>query len=221
MLRSIELNGPAGRLEALLNEGAIDAPYAALVCHPHPKGGGTMHNKVVYHAMKALNAPEFGLAWPVLRFNFRGTGLSQGEHDGHAESEDVQAALQWLENEYRRPLVVVGFSFGAAMALLACCSKTNDGATSAKPRAVVALGLPTLAGGRQYNYSFLNTCSLPKLFVSGDRDQYAPAPDLQRVAATTAEPKKLVLLPGADHFFAGRLEAMQNTVASWLKEQLQ
>jgi hypothetical protein len=86
---------------------------------------------------------------------------------------------------------------------------------------VVALGLPTQAGGRQYNYSFLNTCSLPKLFVSGDRDQYAPASDLQRVAATTAEPKKLVLLPGADHFFAGQLEAMQNTLASWLKEQLQ
>jgi uncharacterized protein len=221
MLRSIDLTGPAGRLEALLNEGAIDARYAALVCHPHPKGGGTMHNKVVYHAMKALNAPEFGLEWPVLRFNFRGTGVSQGEHDGHAESEDVQAALEWLENEYRRPLVVVGFSFGAAMALLACCSKANDGSTSAKPRAVVALSLPTLAGGRQYNYSFLNTCSLPKLFVSGDCDQYAPASDLQRVAATTAEPKKLVLLPGADHFFAGQLQAMQNTLASWLKEQLQ
>src|ERR1700739_4290625 len=120
MLRSIELTGPAGRLEALLNEGASDAPYAALVCHPHPKGGGTMHNKVVYHAMKALDAPEFGLGWPVLRFNFRGTGLSEGEHDGHRESEDVLAALEWLENEYRRPLVVVGFSFGAAMALYAC-----------------------------------------------------------------------------------------------------
>jgi uncharacterized protein len=220
MLRSIDLTGPAGRLEALLNEGAIDAPYAALVCHPHPKGGGTMHNKVVYHAMKALNAPEFGLRWPVLRFNFRGTGLSEGEYDGHAESGDVQAALEWLENEYRRPLVVVGFSFGAAMALLACCGKSNDGAASAKPHAVVALGLPTLAGGRQYNYSFLHSCSLPKLFISGDRDEYAPAEDLQLVAATTAEPKKLVLLPGADHFFAGQLEAMQNTIVSWLTEQL-
>jgi uncharacterized protein len=221
MLRNVDLTGPAGRLEALLNEGAIDAPYAALVCHPHPQGGGTMHNKVVYYAMKALNAPDFGLRWPVLRFNFRGTGLSQGEHDGSAESGDVLAALEWLENEYRRPLVVVGFSFGAAMALLACCSKANGGKTHAKLRAVVALGLPTLAMGRQYNYSFLHSCSLPKLFLSGDRDQYAPAADLQHVAATTAEPKKLVLLPGADHFFAGQLEAMQNTIAGWLKEQLQ
>ena len=218
MLRNIDLTGPAGRLEALLNEGATDAPYAALVCHPHPQGGGTMHNKVVYHAMKALNAPDFGLRWPVLRFNFRGTGLSQGKHDGSAESGDVLAALEWLENEYRRPLVVVGFSFGAAMALLACCSKANG---HPKPSAIIALGLPTAALNRQYNYSFLHSCSLPKLFLSGDRDQYAPAEDLQRVAATTAEPKKLVLLPGADHFFAGQLQAMQNTIASWLKEQVQ
>jgi uncharacterized protein len=191
---------------------------AALVCHPHPQGGGTMHNKVVYHAMKALNAPEFGLGWPVLRFNFRGTGLSEGNHDGKAESGDVLAALTWLENEYRRPLVVVGFSFGAAMALRACCSENT--ANSARTRALVALGLPTNADGRRYNYSYLRNCSLPKLFLSGDRDEYAPAADLQRVAVTTAEPKKLVLLPGADHFFAGQLEAMQNTIASWLKEQL-
>jgi uncharacterized protein len=94
------LRGPAGRLEALVNEGAPDAPFAALVCHPHPLGGGTMHNKVVYHAMKALNDPEWGLGWPVLRFNFRGTGLSQGVHDGEAEAGDVLAALDWLENEY-------------------------------------------------------------------------------------------------------------------------
>lgn len=220
MLRSIDLTGPAGRLEALLNEGAADSPYAALVCHPHPKGGGTMHNKVVYHAMKALNAPEFGLGWPVLRFNFRGTGLSEGEHDGHRESEDVLAALEWLENEYRRPLVVVGFSFGAAMALYACCNGKTGNETSTKTRAVVALGLPTEAEGRQYQYTFLQSCSLPKLFLSGDRDQYAPAADLQRVAATTAEPKQLVLLPGADHFFAGQLEAMQNTLVGWLQEQL-
>ncbi len=117
MLRSVELAGPAGRLEALLNEGAPDAPFAALVCHPHPLAGGTMHNKVVYHAMKALNDPAWGLALPVLRFNFRGTGLSQGTHDGEAETGDVLAALNWLENEYKRPLVVLGFSFGAVMAL--------------------------------------------------------------------------------------------------------
>ncbi len=217
LLRSVDLTGPSGRLEALLNEGTPDARFAALVCHPHPKGGGTMHNKVVYHVMKALNAPEWGLGWPVLRFNFRGTGLSEGRHDGKAETGDVLAALEWIENEYKRPVVVVGFSFGAAMALLACCGSADR---RENLRALAALGLPTQAEGRHYRYSFLAGCSLPKLFLSGDRDQFAPAIDLQHVAATTAEPKKLVLLPGADHFFAGQLEAMQNALASWLKEQL-
>jgi uncharacterized protein len=216
-LRSFTIKGPAGRLEALLNQGAADAPYAAVVCHPHPKGGGNLHNKVVYHAMKALNAPEFGLGWPVLRFNFRGTGISEGSHDGEAETGDVLAAIDWIVNEFNRPVFVVGFSFGAAMALLACCSSRK---ARTNLRALAALGLPTRAEGRTYSYSFLSDCSLPKLFLSGDRDQFAPAPDLQRVAATTVEPKKLVLLPGADHFFAGQLEAMQNELAGWLKEQL-
>jgi len=130
-LRSVNLRGPAGRLEALVNEGAPDAPFAALVCHPHPLGGGTMNNKVVYHAMKVLNDPEWGLGWPVLRFNFRGTGLSHGVHDGNAEAGDVLSALDWLENEYRRPLVVVGFSFGAMMALSACCSPSRSPRTCA------------------------------------------------------------------------------------------
>ena len=219
-LRSLTLGGPAGRLEALLNNGAADAPYVAVICHPHPQGGGTMHNKVVYHAMKALNAPEFGLCWPVLRFNFRGTGLSDGTHDGKAETGDVLAALDWVENEFKRPVVVVGFSFGAAMALLACCSCRTERRAQTDLRALVALGLPTRAEGREYRYSFLSECPFPKLFLSGDGDQFAPAADLQRVAATTAEPKKLVLLPGADHFFAGQLEAMQNELVNWLKEQL-
>jgi alpha/beta superfamily hydrolase len=216
MLRSFNLAGPAGHLEALLNEGAPQARFAALVCHPHPLGGGTFHNKVVYHAMKALNAPDFGLGWPVLRFNFRGTGRSQGTHDGTAESEDVQAAIAWLENEFSLPIVVVGFSFGAAMALAACC---RPGASD-HVRALVALGLPTHAEGRDYHYPFLAQCSLPKLFLSGDRDQFAPASELVQVAATTAEPKKLVLLPGADHFFTGHLDAMQNQLVAWLQERL-
>ena len=113
-LRAVHLTGPAGRLEALVNNGAPDAPYAGLVCHPHPLAGGTMHNKVAYHAMKVLNAPEWGLRWPVLRFNFRGTGLSEGAYEGMAESGDVLAALDWLQAEYRRPVVVDGFSYCAA-----------------------------------------------------------------------------------------------------------
>ena len=92
-IRSLFLDGPTGRLEALLNAGASDATHAAVVCHPHPLYGGTLHNKVVFHAMKALNS--FG--FPVLRFNFRGTGLSEGEHaSGTGEVEDVRAALDGL-----------------------------------------------------------------------------------------------------------------------------
>lgn len=216
MLRSVELAGPVGRLEALLNEGAPDAPFAALVCHPHPLYGGTMHNKVVYHAMKALNDLAWGLALPVLRFNFRGTGLSQGTHDGRGEAGDVLAALGWLVNAYNRPLVAVGFSFGAAMALSACCGQSQN---QPKVQAIAALGLPTTADGHNYRYPFLASSSIPKLFLSGDNDLYAPAAQLAQVAASAAEPKHLALLPGADHFFTGQLEQMQQVLVSWLKEQ--
>jgi hypothetical protein len=216
-LRSVSLPGPAGRLEALVNEGAPNSPFAALVSHPHPLGGGNLHNKVVYHAMKAINDPQWGLGWPVLRFNFRGTGLSQGTHDGRAEAGDVLAALRWLESEYRLPIVAVGFSFGAAMTIAACC-----GPDQAHPnvRALAALGLPTDAQGHRYTYPSLQSCVLPKLFLSGDRDQFAPADHLARVAASAADPKRLVLVPGADHFFTGQLEPMQQALSGWLKEQL-
>lgn len=211
-MRSLDLEGPAGKLEAVVNEGAAGAPFAALVCHPHPKGGGTLHNKVVYHAMKVLNAPEWGFGFPVLRFNFRGTGRSQGTHDGKAESEDVLAALDWLERAYDRPIVVAGFSFGAAMALKACCGRGV--------RAIAALGLPTHAEGRSYHYSFLKSCPVPKLLLSGNRDQYATPEELAQVAEQASEPKYLALVPGADHFFTGYLEPMQQALAQWLKEQL-
>lgn len=217
-LRSIDLRGPAGRLEALVNEGAPDAPFAAVVCHPHPKGGGTMNNKVVYHAMKALNDPEWGLGWPVLRFNFRGTGLSQGVHDGKAEADDVLAALDWLENEYRRPLVAVGFSFGAMMALSACCSPSRNPETV---RALAILGLPLRSERTDYSYPHLQSRTIPKLFLSGANDQFAPAQQLTQVVAAAAEPKRFALLPHADHFFTGQLEPMQSSLAGWLKEQLQ
>ncbi len=220
-LRSVELNGPAGRLEAVVNEGSPDAVCAAIVCHPHPLGGGTLHNKVVYHAMKVLNAPEWGFGWPVLRFNFRGTGLSEGMHDGEAEAGDVGAAVDWLENEYKLPLVVAGFSFGAAMALDACCGHCDD--SNAKPRrvkALAALGLPLHSATRSYDYPFLADCSLPKLFLSGDRDQFAPAAELMQVIADAADPKQMALIRDADHFFTGRLEPMQSALCAWLKEIL-
>ena len=218
LVRSVSLTGPAGRLEALLNEGNPDAPYTALVCHPHPLGGGSMHNKVVYHAMKAMNNSAWGLGLPVLRFNFRGTGLSQGEHDGEAETGDALAALDWLENAYNRPVVMAGFSFGAAMALRACC-RPNDKAIS-MVRALVALGLPIHSSGRDYSYPYLADCTIPKLFISGDQDQFAPAAQWTQVVRSAAEPKTAVLLPGADHFFTGQLEPMQAALSGWLKELL-
>jgi uncharacterized protein len=211
-LRTVTVPGPAGRLEGLLNEGAPDSPFAALVCHPHPAGGGTMHNKVVYHAMKVLNDPAWGFRWPTLRFNFRGTGLSQGTHSGHAESDDVQSALAWLASEFRRPIIVAGFSFGAAMALKACCIDKP----AADVRALALLGLPTRIQGRGTAYESLLNCTLPKLFLSGDNDQFAPSADLVQLAASAAEPQRLVLIPDADHFFTNQIEPMQRALHDWL-----
>ena len=213
-LRSIQLAGPAGRLEAVVNEGSPDAPFAALVSHPHPPSGGTMHNKVVYHAMKTMNAPEWGLEWPVLRFNFRGTGLSEGAYDGRAEAGDVSAALDWLKSEYRRPIVAAGFSFGAAMTLAACCARAH----SAEIRAVAALGLPIQSSHRVYDHPYLGNCSLPILFLSGDRDQFAPHETLLAVTAAAGQPGRTIFVKDADHFFTGRLQAMQRELADWLKE---
>jgi hypothetical protein len=207
-------------MEAILNEGLSDAPFAVLLCHPHPLGGGSMHNKVVYRAMKVFNAPEWGLQWPVLRFNFRGTGRSQGRHDGKAETEDVLAALEWLEGKFNCPVVAAGFSFGAAMILEACCTKIAN-CVHNDIQALVALGLPTHAEGRDYSYSFLSSCPTPKLFLSGELDQYGPAATLTQLSDSAANPKRLLLLPGADHFFTGQLEPMQAALAGWLKEQMQ
>ncbi len=192
-----------------MNVGSETATHAAIVCHPHPLGGGTMHNKVVFHTMKALNS--FG--FPVLRFNFRGTGLSAGEHDqGRGEIEDVKAALAWLRSEYQLPIIFAGFSFGSATGLRAACP---DPAVEA----LISLGTPVEAEGRLYSYSFLDGCTKPKLFVSGGRDQYGPHDRLEELVAKVAEPKELVFTPG-DHFFEGHLQELRMTIESWLHELL-
>jgi alpha/beta superfamily hydrolase len=213
-IRSLFLEGHAGRLEALLNAGSATATHAALVCHPHPLYGGTLHNKVVFHAMKALNS--FG--FPVLRFNFRGTGLSEGEHaHGNGEVEDVRVALDWLESEFPLPLIFAGFSFGAAVGLRAAY---NDD----RVRALIALGLPAVpvpsdsGEARVYDFEFLRGCLKPKLFVSGSRDQFAPPGKLEALVGTFAEPKKLVRIEAGDHFFEGRLREMRETVEAWVRE---
>jgi len=207
-IRSFFLSGPAGRLEALLNEGAPNATHAALVCHPHPVYGGTMHNKVVFHAMKALN----GFGFPALRFNFRGTGLSEGKHDhGRGEIEDVRAALDWLEGEFHLPLIFAGFSFGAAVGMAAACP-------DARVMAAIALGLPVgMVEERGYDLSLLQSCAKPRLFLSGGRDQYAPGAKLQALVHSLPEPRKLELIEGADHFFDGHLREMREAVEKWVK----
>lgn len=215
-IRSVDdLHGSAGRLEALLNTGREDAPFSALVCHPHPSGGGTMHNKVVYHAMKALSS--FGL--PVLRFNFRGVGLSEGEHDsGHGEQSDVRAALSWLEHNFRRPILFAGFSFGSQVGLRACCGDV-------RVKGLIGLGLPVHAAGRDYKYDFLPKCIAPKLFISGDHDEFGPREMLADVWERAPEPKRLVWIGEADHFFQGtkespgaKLDLMQAEIRLWIQE---
>ncbi len=208
-----DLSGPAGKLEALLNAGREDAPYAALVAHPHPLGGGTLHTKAVYHAAKAFS--HFGL--PVLRFNFRGVGLSEGAHDeGRGEKYDVHAALDWLTGRFAKPILFAGFSFGAAIGLRACCGDV-------RVKGLVGLGLPLNAEGRTYSYKFLQHCTQPKLFLSGGNDKFSPRTELEAVIATAADPKQLVWVHNADHFFAGtstspasKLEAMQAELRRWL-----
>jgi uncharacterized protein len=211
-IRSLFIDGPAGRLEALLNSGAENATHAALICHPHPSYGGTMHNKVVFHAMKALNS--FG--FPALRFNFRGTGLSLGEHNhGTGEVDDVRAALDWLDEQFHLPLIFAGFSFGAAIGLRAACP--DD-----RVKAVIGLGVPVRpVDERSYDLGFLTSCMKTKLFVSGSRDQFGPRADLERLVHAAADPKQLVIIDSADHFFEGRLKEMRQTVETWIRDTLE
>ncbi len=215
-IKSLFLEGPAGRLEALLNAGSENAAHAAVVCHPHPLFGGTLHNKVVFHTMKALNS--FG--FPVLRFNFRGTGLSQGEHDqGNGEVDDVRAALDWLDAEFHLPLVFAGFSFGAAVGLRAACADS-------RVRALISVGTPVVAVAREsetpriYTFDFARDCAKPKLFVSGARDQFGPRAKLEVLVGSLPDPKKLVVIEGADHFFEGRLRELRETIEDWVRQEI-
>ncbi len=166
--------------------------------------------------MKALNS--FG--FPVLRFNFRGTGLSQGEHDhGNGEVDDVRAALDWLDAEFHLPLVFAGFSFGAAVGLRAACADT-------RVRAVMGVGTPIgpVAADsevpRTYTFDFLQECMKPKLFVSGARDQFGPRGKLEALVASIPEPRKLVMIEGADHFFEGRLRELREAIETWIRERV-
>ncbi|MGC0772564.1 MAG: alpha/beta family hydrolase [Candidatus Acidiferrum sp.] len=205
--RNLFLAGPAGRLEAILwSPSASTPPMAAVVCHPHPLFGGTMHNKVVYQAAKSLDA----LGLSVLRFNFRGTGLSEGKHDrGEGERGDVRAALDFLAAEYPDiPLLVAGFSFGCWVGLRVGCE-------DARVRLLIGLGAPV----NNADFSYLSQCEKPKLFVHGGNDQFGDAGKLREIVGTLPGENKLVVVENADHFFAGKLDQLDAAITDWMKEQ--
>jgi len=197
--------GPAGRLESIFwtptRAGA--PPLAAVVCHPHPLFGGTMHNKVVYNAAKTLD----GLGVPVLRFNFRGTGLSAGVHDkGVGEQGDVQSALDFLAGQFPGiPLLVAGFSFGSYVGLRAGCRDARVGE-------LIGMGVPV----NTTDFSFLQDCAKPKLFVQGGEDQFGARSKVEQALGGLAGENRLVIVPNADHFFAGHLDEFNNAINSWL-----
>ena len=202
MARRIEshfLPGPAGRLEALLEEPEDQAPRAAvLLCHPHPLYGGTMHNKVVYRMARGLRTA--GLV--VLRFNFRGVGSSEGQHAHMAgEIEDARAALAWLRERYPQlPFALAGFSFGAhAITQLGCPMRDAQ--------FLMPVGYST-----QRDNTFLETCAVPKIFIQSTRDQFGPRPEFEPIYATVAEPKQLIWVEADDHFFAGALDQLEDAV---------
>ena len=216
--RTLMLSGPAGRLETILwstsQQGAgARPPLAAVVCHPHPLFGGTMHNKVVYQAAKTIH--RFGL--PVVRFNFRGVGLSEGTHDkGVGERDDVMAVIDFLVSEYPGvPLLVAGFSFGSWVGLSAGCGD---------PRVteLLGLGLP-VSGVESRSFSYLDRCDKPKLLVSGEFDQFGPPNKLRAMVEQfprqVQENTKLAIIVGGDHFFSGNLAELDHTIAAWLLER--
>ena len=207
--RALFLDGPAGRLEALLWTSPLAAPpLAALVCHPHPLFGGTMHNKVVFQAARTLQR----LGEPVLRFNFRGAGLSEGTHDaGRGEQDDIRAALDFLAAEFpARPLLLAGFSFGAWVGLRVGCA-------DARVNELIGLGLPV----NDSDLSYLRACDKPKLFVQGERDPFGSRERLEALAASFSGASRaqteLVFIPGGDHFFAGQLDHLDAALSSWLR----
>lgn len=205
--RSLFLHGPAGRLEALLWTSARTAPaMAAVVCHPHPVYGGTLHNKVVYQIAKSLH----GLGLPVLRFNFRGAGLSAGVHDrGRGEREDVRCAIDYLAADYPGlPLLVAGFSFGAWVGL-------RVGAEDARVTRLIGVGIPV----NDSDFSYLAGSTKAKLFVVGTEDQYAARERVEELVASLAEPRRLVLVQGAGHFFEGKLDPLNRAITRWMGDQ--
>ena len=193
--------GPPGRLEALLEEPDDQAPReAVLVCHPHPQYGGTMHNKVVLPD-RARACGASGAV--VLRFNYRGVNLSEGAYDaGVGELEDARAALEYLRSRYPDlPFSLAGFSFGSRIILRLGCQ--TEGATR-----LIAVGFPASFE----DSASLGRCDVPRIFISSTHDEFSPVPAMEAYFASLPEPKQLVWIESADHFFAGALDQLEEAV---------
>ncbi len=199
-IESLFISGSAGKIEALLEEPA-DGEHveAALVCHPHPQFGGTMHNKVVYRLARGLRRT----GCVVLRFNYRGVNLSEGEYDEEiGETEDARAALRELQTRYPGlPVVAAGFSFGARVALRLASSEPSV-------RRVVAAGFPTRIQERDFVYHV----AVPKYFVHSTHDEFGPKPDFEIFFASVLEPKRLNWVEADDHFFRNALDELEQVV---------
>jgi len=204
-LLPLELTGPAGRIEGLLQESdGVAHETIALVCHPHPLYGGTLHNKVTHRIAATL----FARGAAVLRFNFRGVGKSEGVHDrGRGELQDALAMLDWLRRRHPGAQAwSAGFSFGSWVA---------SRVAAAEP-AVARLILVAPPVHTQ-TFEEMRTCPVPKLVIQGRADDVCKPENLERVYPTWAEPKRLEWVDGASHFFDRRLaelaEALERGLA--------
>ena len=212
---NLHIPAPHGRLEAILKEPrGVEARAAALVLHPHPLHGGTMHNKVVFRTARGLE--DAGAV--TLRFNFRGVGHSTGEHTGAqgGEQEDARVALDYLVEKYPSlPVFLAGFSFGARVGL-------EVGTHDARVRYLVGVGTPVSIPERDYDFSFINDCRKPLLLVHGGRDEFGSVPDLHALAARLPDPSlvRTEIIPDAGHFFDEQLEDLRHAVAGWAAEML-
>lgn len=193
---------PHGQLEAILKAPRGPIRGTALVLHPHPLFGGTMHNKVVFRAAAALN--DAGLL--ALRINFRGVGQSTGEHDeGRGEREDVRAGLDYLAENYPdRQITLCGFSFGARVGL-------EVGIEDQRVQRLISIGTPV----DKYDFSFLEHCRKPILFVQGDRDEFGDVERLRDLAAKIKAPVELQIIKGAGHFFDDQLDQLKAAITEW------